>query len=177
MEAWLGGLGLSQYCAAVRCWTENGHHLSQVTPQQLERELGLRHPLHRKKLQLAIAARLSGNQLNTPLARLDHAWVLRWLDDVGLPQYKDAFSEARIDGRVLNCLTYDDLAFLRFTNLLHVTSLKRGIQVSCCKCYNPQYVINFENSDFEEMLFTRPELQNWSSHSRSCVNTTLIPLC
>lgn len=127
---------MSQYCASVRCWTENGHHLSQATPQQLERELGLRHPLHRKKLQLAIAARLSGNQLNTPLARLDHAWVLRWLDDVGLPQYKDAFSEARIDGRVLNCLTYDDLAFLRFTNLLHVTSLKRGIQVSHYKHYD-----------------------------------------
>lgn len=39
------------------------------------------------------------------MGNLDHNWVTRWLDDVGLPQYKDAFSEARVDGRVLNFLT------------------------------------------------------------------------
>ncbi|CAL4121838.1 unnamed protein product, partial [Meganyctiphanes norvegica] len=129
VDSWLSSLGLNHYIAAVRSWTESGHHLSKATSHQLERELGFRHPLHKKKIQLAISARLSGEDLNTPLARLDHTWVLRWLDDIGLPQYKDAFSDARIDGRVLNCLTYDDLAFLRFSNLLHVTSLKRGIQV------------------------------------------------
>ena len=75
---------------------------------------------------------MTGDQATSPGERLDQSWVLRWLDDVGLPQYKDAFSEARIDGRVLNCITYDDLAFLRFNNLLHVTSLKRGIQVIYC---------------------------------------------
>lgn len=70
--------------------------------------------------------------------------MLRWLDDVGLPQYKDAFSEARIDGRVLNCLTYDDLSFLRLSNLLHVTSLKRGIQVGMkCKTYLEKFMAKF----------------------------------
>ena len=28
-----------------------------------------------------------------------------WLDDIGLPQYKDQFLEARIDGRMLHLLT------------------------------------------------------------------------
>jgi len=28
-----------------------------------------------------------------------------WLDDIGLPQYKDQFTEARIDGRMLHCMT------------------------------------------------------------------------
>ena len=28
-----------------------------------------------------------------------------WLDDIGLPQYKDQFVEARVDGRMLHCLT------------------------------------------------------------------------
>merc|ERR1711962_1811766 len=124
MDSWLSSLGLNQYIAAVRSWTEAGHHLSKVTSHQLERDLGFRHPLHKKKIQLALSARLSGEDLNTPLQRLDHTWVLRWLDDIGLPQYKDAFSDGRIDGRVLNCLTFDALAFLRFSNLLHVTSLK-----------------------------------------------------
>lgn len=31
--------------------------------------------------------------------------VLGWLDDIGLPQYKDQFYEARIDGRLLHNLT------------------------------------------------------------------------
>ena len=28
-----------------------------------------------------------------------------WLDDIGLPQYKDQFHEARVDGRMLQYLT------------------------------------------------------------------------
>jgi len=31
--------------------------------------------------------------------------VSGWLDDIGLPQYKDAFFEARVDGRMLHALT------------------------------------------------------------------------
>ena len=31
--------------------------------------------------------------------------IAGWLDDVGLPQYKDTFTEARIDGRMLHCMT------------------------------------------------------------------------
>lgn len=30
---------------------------------------------------------------------------LGWLDDIGLPQYKDQFHEARIDGRMIQYLT------------------------------------------------------------------------
>ena len=32
-------------------------------------------------------------------------FITGWLDDVGLPQYKTEFSQALIDGRVLNYLT------------------------------------------------------------------------
>ena len=28
-----------------------------------------------------------------------------WLDDIGLPQYKDMFYDARVDGRMLHYLT------------------------------------------------------------------------
>ena len=36
---------------------------------------------------------------------LNFMCVTGWLDDIGLPQYKDQFTEARIDGRMLHCLT------------------------------------------------------------------------
>ena len=47
------------------------------------------------------------------------------LDDVGLPQYKEAFLDAKVDGRVLNVLTVEDLiSDLSVTNLLHHYSIK-----------------------------------------------------
>ena len=58
-EQWLSFLGLTQYSAALRCWCSSAsNHLSRATPAQLDKQLGVRHPLHRKKLQLAIAARM-----------------------------------------------------------------------------------------------------------------------
>lgn len=70
--------------------------------------------------------------------RLDHQWVVRWLDDIGLPQYKDAFLEARLDGRMLHLLTVEDLCtHLRVTNLLHLICIRRGIQVLRLNQYNP----------------------------------------
>lgn len=32
-------------------------------------------------------------------------FVSGWLDDIGLPQYKSHFDEARVDGRVLHYMT------------------------------------------------------------------------
>ena len=70
--------------------------------------------------------------------RLDHQWAVRWLDDIGLPQYKDAFLESRMDGRMLHSLTVDDLANqLKVTNLLHLICIRRGIQVLRLHHYNP----------------------------------------
>ena len=102
----------------------------------------MRNSLHRKKIIIALDARKKKeeggmsqakgkeNYMKLNLERLDHQWVVRWLDDVGLPQYKDRFLEARVDGRVLNLLTVDDvLVGLRISNQLHHLSIKRGIQV------------------------------------------------
>ena len=60
---------------------------------------------------------------------LDYQWVVRWLDDVGLPQYKDRFLESRLDGRMLHLITVNDLFQMRITNMLHHLSIKSGIQV------------------------------------------------
>lgn len=61
---------------------------------------------------------------------MDNAAVLRWLDDIGLPQHKEAFQIAKIDGRVLHRLMTEDLLNLGVISQLHAASLRRGIQVS-----------------------------------------------
>ena len=102
--SWLETIGLGQYCGEVQRHIGNGADLARMAGPDLETRLGIRHPLHRKKLVLAMQAKVDTNRPD-PAGDLDCAWVLRWLDDVGLPQYKDSFIEARVDGRLLNLLT------------------------------------------------------------------------
>ncbi|KAE8606715.1 hypothetical protein XENTR_v10010823 [Xenopus tropicalis] len=100
---WLEDLGLGQYIIFARQWISSGHTLLMATPQALEKELGIKHPLHRKKLQMAINAINSKKEEKS--GQLDHIWVTRWLDDIGLPQYKDQFHDSRVDGKMLQFLT------------------------------------------------------------------------
>ncbi|XP_022082864.1 liprin-beta-1-like isoform X2 [Acanthaster planci] len=134
VAAWLHEMGLGQYMSMCRVWVKNGATLLKASPLDLERELGVRNVLHRKKLQLALQA--MGSEEGDRFKGLDHNWVTRWLDDVGLPQYKDAFSEARIDGRMLHYLTVDDLLLMRVTSGMHHVSIMRGIQ--CLRLHNFQ---------------------------------------
>jgi hypothetical protein len=111
----------------VRKHVRSGRALCQLSGAELEAKLGIGAPLHRKKVLLGLAGLQGG--AGDPAGGLDHQWVIRWLEDLGLPQYKDAFLEARVDGRVLNFLTTEDLLQLKVTSQLHHLSIKRGIQV------------------------------------------------
>lgn len=129
---WLMELGLDMYVNDAKRWIKNGAQLQAASLHDYEKELGVKNPLHRKKLQLAVLDVSDNGSCDTHLGlagKLDTSWVLRWLDDTGLPQHKDAFLQARVDGRLLHRLTLDDLAALHVTSLLHATSLRRGIQL------------------------------------------------
>lgn len=138
ISQWLERLGLAVYGDSTKPFLRDGSRLLKVTAAELEKELGMRHPLHRKKLLLAVEGlRPEASALSRSAAALDAAWVLRWLDDVGLPQYKDAFAEALVDGAVLNALTVDDLLRLKVTNQFHHLSMKWGIQVLRLNRFDP----------------------------------------
>lgn len=124
------------YIGEARKHLKFGTQLLEINSYELETRLNMKNNLHRKKLLLALDAkrrRDAGEEMSlmsVNIEKLDHQWVVRWLDDVGLPQYKDRFLEARIDARVLNLLNVDDLLTgLRISNQLHHLSLKRGIQI------------------------------------------------
>ncbi|KOX68108.1 Liprin-beta-1 [Melipona quadrifasciata] len=117
---WLTNLGLECYASELRRWGATGSKLLECSQQQLEKELEIKNVLHRKKLLYAI-------ELNHN--RMDNAAVLRWLDDIGLPQHKEAFQNGKVDGRMLHRLTTEDLLNLGVTAQLHAASLRRGIQI------------------------------------------------
>ncbi|XP_032223134.1 liprin-beta-1 isoform X2 [Nematostella vectensis] len=129
---WLDDLGLGCYTDGCQRNIKCGEDLLRASGVELDRQLGIRHPLHRKKLQLALQAFTSDSP--DVMGRLSNHWVLGWLEDIGLPHYKDAFSDACVDGRMLNHLTLDDLQHLKVTNALHHVSIQRAIQ--CLRFYN-----------------------------------------
>uniref|UniRef100_A0A8C7E3S5 PPFIA binding protein 2 n=1 Tax=Naja naja TaxID=35670 RepID=A0A8C7E3S5_NAJNA len=157
--SWLEDFGLGQYVIFARQWITTGHTLLTATPQDMEKELGIKHPLHRKKLVLAVKA--INTKQDDKSAELDHIWVTRWLDDIGLPQYKDQFHESRVDGRMLQYLTVNDLLFLKVTSQLHHLSIKCAIHVLHLNNFNPHCL---RRRPADENSISSSEVVQWSNH-------------
>ncbi|XP_028811934.1 liprin-beta-2 isoform X9 [Denticeps clupeoides] len=156
---WLEDFGLGQYVNLSRQWIESGQTLLSATPQDFEKEMGIKHPLHRKKLQLAM--RTFSTKMMEKYSEVDPIWVTRWLDDIGLPQYKDQFHESRVDGRMLQYLTVNDLLFLKVTSQLHHLSIKCAIHVLHVNKFNP-YCLRRRPGD--ENKTSPSEVVQWSNH-------------
>ncbi|XP_035855312.1 liprin-beta-2 isoform X4 [Sander lucioperca] len=156
---WLEDYGLGQYVNLTRQWVENGQMLLSATPQDFEKEMGMKNPLHRKKLQLALKAFTT--KVIEKSSELDYIWVTRWLDDIGLPQYKDHFHEARVDGRMIQYLTVNDLLTLKVTSQLHHLSIKCAIHVLHANKFNPNCL---RRRPGEEKQPSPSEVVQWSNH-------------
>uniref|UniRef100_A0A7N8X2I2 Liprin-beta-1-like n=1 Tax=Mastacembelus armatus TaxID=205130 RepID=A0A7N8X2I2_9TELE len=156
---WLHEQGLGLYVAQAQSWIRSGQTLLQASQHDLEKELGMKQPLHRKKLQLALQA--LGSEEDDLKGRLDHNWVTRWLDDIGLPQYKSHFDEARVDGRMLHYMTVEDLLSLKVGSVLHHLSIKRAIQVLRLNSYDPNCL---RRRPSDENNITPAEISQWTNH-------------
>ncbi|XP_069018457.1 liprin-beta-1b isoform X2 [Embiotoca jacksoni] len=156
---WLQEQGLGLYVNMARVWISSGQTLLQASQQDLERELGIKQPLHRKKLQLALQA--LGSEEEDNKGKLDYNWVTRWLDDIGLPQYKTQFDEGRVDGRTLHYMTVDDLLSLKVGSVLHHLSIKRAIQVLRLNNYEPNCL---RRRPSDENNISPAEISQWTNH-------------
>ncbi|XP_029809245.1 liprin-beta-1 isoform X9 [Suricata suricatta] len=156
---WLVEQGLGSYLNSGKHWIASGQTLLQASQQDLEKELGIKHSLHRKKLQLALQA--LGSEEETNHGKLDFNWVTRWLDDIGLPQYKTQFDEGRVDGRMLHYMTVDDLLSLKVVSVLHHLSIKRAIQVLRINNFEPNCL---RRRPSDESSITPSEVQQWTNH-------------
>ncbi|XP_077569798.1 liprin-beta-2 [Stigmatopora nigra] len=156
---WLEDYGLGHYVSTARQWIECGQTLLSATPLEIEKEVGMKHPLHRKKLELALKAFTS--KITEKSSELDHIWVTRWLDDIGLPQYKDHFHESRVDGRMIQYLTVNDLLSLKVTSQLHHLSIKCAIHVLHANKFNPHCL---RRRPGEEKQPSPSEVVQWSNH-------------
>ncbi|XP_074860284.1 liprin-beta-1 isoform X15 [Carettochelys insculpta] len=156
---WLQSQGLGSYMNHGKHWILSGQTLLQASQQDLEKELGIKHPLHRKKLQLALQA--LGSEEENNHGKLDYSWVTRWLDDIGLPQYKTQFDEGRVDGRMLHYMSVDDLLSLKVVSVLHHLSIKRAIQVLRINNFEPNCL---RRRPSDENNITPSEVTQWTNH-------------
>lgn len=159
---WLTMIGLSMYANQCRRWVKCGAHIMNATPAEVDKGLGITNHLHRKKLRLAISE-LNGDcdKVTKAAAKLDYLWIARWLDDLGLPQYKEAFINARIDGRVLNYLTVEDLVSMGVKSVLHHCSIKCGIRVLRSTNFDLQLLKRRATSDeIDEMNRIRQQVNH-----------------
>ncbi|XP_042560972.1 liprin-beta-1 isoform X2 [Clupea harengus] len=156
---WLQEQGLGVYANQAQHWIQSGQTLLQASQHDLEKELGIKHPLHKKKLQLALQA--LGSEEEDAKDKLDYNWVTRWLDDIGLPQYKSHFDEGKVDGRMLHYITVDDLLGLKVGSVLHHLSIKRAIQVCRLNGYEPNCL---RRRPSDENNITPAEICQWTNH-------------
>ncbi|NWS71513.1 LIPB1 protein, partial [Crotophaga sulcirostris] len=156
---WLQDQGLGSYISNGKHWILSGQTLLQASQPDLEKELGIKHPLHRKKLQLALQA--LGSEEETNHGKLDYHWVTRWLDDIGLPQYKTQFDEGKVDGRMLHYMSVDDLLSLKVVSVLHHLSIKRAIQVLRINNFEPNCL---RRRPSDENNVTPSEVTQWTNH-------------
>lgn len=90
-----------------------------------------------------------------------YLFIKGWLDDIGLPQYKDIFHECMIDGIMLHHLSNDDFQTLNIHSELHYLSIKRAIHVLRLNNFDPQCLRRRPSGD---ELLDKSEVMLWTNH-------------
>ncbi|KAL7051014.1 hypothetical protein ACKWTF_004298 [Chironomus riparius] len=170
IAAWLEiGLGMPKDC--IRFCSENvksGKVLLELTDAELESGLGATHPMHRKKLRLAIEEQRRPDMIRYPLiGQLGHSWVaLEWLHELGLSQYSESFMHSLVDARMLDTLSKKELEkYLGVTRKFHQASIVHGIHLLRLMKYDRQSLamrrLQSESENIDPMLWTNQRFIRW----------------
>ncbi|KAL9914583.1 liprin protein kazrin isoform 2-T2 [Glossina fuscipes fuscipes] len=168
--AWLEvALGMPQYSTRCAENVKSGKVLLELNDVELENGLGLTHPMHRKKLRLAIEEQRRPELVRYPMiTQLGHTWVAsEWLPDIGLPQYAESFMHSMVDARMLDTLSKKELEkFLGVTRKFHQASIVHGIHVLRIVKYDRQTLamrrVQSESVDTDPIVWTNQRFIRWA---------------
>ncbi|XP_076172209.1 liprin protein kazrin isoform X9 [Ptiloglossa arizonensis] len=168
--AWLEvALGMSQYGPRCAENVKSGKVLLELSDAELEGVLGVTHPLHRKKLRLAIEEHRHPSLVRYPcIAQLGHTWVSsEWLPDLGLAQYSENFATHLVDARMLDLLSKKELEkLLGVTRKFHQASIVHGIHLLRMLNYDRQALAvrrhQCEQVDTDPLVWTNQRFIRWA---------------
>ncbi|XP_037049199.1 kazrin isoform X2 [Bradysia coprophila] len=168
--AWLEvALGMPQYSSKCSENVKSGKVLLELNDGELETGLGLTHPMHRKKLRLAIEEQRRPDLIRyATIGQLGHTWVAsEWLPDIGLMQYTETFLHSLVDARMLDTLSKKELEkFLNVTRKFHQASIVHGIHVLRILKYDRQTLamrrLQCETVDADPIVWTNQRFIRWA---------------
>ncbi|XP_044007142.1 kazrin-A isoform X3 [Aphidius gifuensis] len=168
--AWLEvALGMPQYGPRCAENIKSGKVLLELNDAELEAGLGITHPLHRKKLRLAIEEHRHPNLVRYPcISQLGHTWVSsEWLPDLGLAQYADSFATNMVDARMLDHIVKKELEkLLGVTRKFHQASIMHGINLLRMLKYDRQALAvrrhQSEQVDEDPLVWTNQRFIRWA---------------
>ncbi|XP_056635891.1 kazrin isoform X3 [Diorhabda sublineata] len=168
--AWLEiALGMSQYGARCAENIKSGKVLLELSDLELECGLGINHPMHRKKVRLAIEEHRNPSIVRYPsIAQLGHTWVCsEWLPDLGLSQYCENFAVNMVDARMLEHLSKKELEkYLGVTRKFHQASIVHGIHLLRIMKYDRQALAvrrhQCESMDADPLVWTNQRFIRWA---------------
>ncbi|UMM44148.1 hypothetical protein L5515_019367 [Caenorhabditis briggsae] len=126
LSDWIAEIGYPQYMNEVSRHVRSGRHFLNMSMHEYEGLLNIKNPVHRKRV--AILLRRIEDDIMEPANKWDVHQTLRWLEDIGLPQYKEIFAENVVDGPLLLALTASDAVEMKLVNAHHYATLARSIQ-------------------------------------------------
>ncbi|CAG5108888.1 Similar to kazna: Kazrin-A (Danio rerio) [Cotesia congregata] len=168
--AWLEvALGMPQYGPRCAENIKSGKVLLELNDAELEAGLGITHPLHRKKLRLAIEEHRHPSLVRYPcIAQLGHTWVSsEWLPDLGLAQYSESFATNMVDARMLDHVVKKELEkLLGVTRKFHQASIMHGINLLRMLKYDRQALAvrrhQSEQVDEDPLVWTNQRFIRWA---------------
>ncbi|KAK6618484.1 hypothetical protein RUM43_013677 [Polyplax serrata] len=174
--AWLEiALGMPQYGSRCSENIKSGKVLLELSDLELECGLGVTHPMHRKKLRLAIEEHRHPALVRYPcIAQLGHSWVSNeWLPDLGLGQYTENFATNMVDARMLDHLSKKELEkFLGVTRKFHQASIVHGIHLLRMMKYDRQALAvrrhQCESVDADPLVWTNQRFIKWARNIDLC---------
>ncbi|KAK0076862.1 hypothetical protein PV325_004756 [Microctonus aethiopoides] len=170
--AWLEvALGMPQYGPRCAENIKSGKVLLELNDAELEAGLGISHPLHRKKLRLAIEEHRHPSLVRYPcIAQLGHTWVSsEWLPDLGLTQYSESFASNMVDARMLDHIVKKELEkLLGVTRKFHQASISHGINLLRMLKYDRQALAvrrhQCEQIDEDPLVWTNQRFIRWAKN-------------
>ncbi|KAJ1353989.1 hypothetical protein KIN20_010786 [Parelaphostrongylus tenuis] len=173
LAEWLQKAGLAQYVFEITRNVPSGRHLLNMSSSEFETVLGMKNALLRKRLNLLL--RRIEDEIDDHANLWDVQQTQKWLEDIGLPQYKEVFCENMIDGIMILALTAADLAEMRVLNAHHYLCISRSIQYMKAVGFKAECLLqNFDESVLSS--YPRPEVAVRWTHAATCEWLRMIDL-